>query len=219
MKSDISGSVCFKRDDFHLYVFLLFVVIVYMLYILKKSTVSDVSEKESYTDVDLNSNLTKNELVNKINKLQDDLFTCQTSKQKCMIDLQKSQSILTNSSFGLTENVTQRTNLNKIYNPLISPGRSYVSKIANSNNFQQLGFIFNDSERYPLYGRPKYSGRSDRYEYYIIDETRNRLKIPYKSKNDYELNDGERIFVDVLNNEYNVKIYDYDQFRYDPDIL
>lgn len=219
MKSDISGSVCFKRDDFHLYVFLLFVVIVYMLYILKKSTVSDVSEKESYTDVDLNSNLTKNELVNKINKLQDDLFTCQTSKQKCMTDLQKSQSILTNSSFGLTENVTQRTNLNKIYNPLISPGRSYVSKIANSNNFQQLGFIFNDSERYPLYGRPKYSGRSDRYEYYIIDETRNRLKIPYKSKNDYELNDGERIFVDVLNNEYNVKIYDYDQFRYDPDVL
>ena len=55
----------------------------------------------------------------------------------------------------------------------------------NSQNFQQLGFIFNNDERYPLYGRPKYSGRSDRYEYYIIDETRNRLKIPYKSKNDY----------------------------------
>ena len=219
MKSDISGSVCFKRDDFHLYVFLLFVVIIYLLYILKNSKGYDVRKKESYTDVDLNSNLTKNELVNKINKLQDDLFTCQTSKQKCMIDLQKTQNTLTNSSFGLTENVIQRTNLNKIYNPLISPGRSYVSKIDNSQNFQQLGFIFNNDERYPLYGRPEYSGRSDRYEYYIIDETRNRLKIPYKSKNDYELNDGEKIFVDILNNEYNVKIYDYDQFRYDPDVL
>lgn len=213
MKSDISGSVCFKRDDFNLYLFLLFVVIIYLLYILKKLKVSDVIEKEAYTDVDLHSNLTKNELVNRINELQDDLFTCQTSNQKCMSDLQKSQSILTNSSSG---NVTQRTNLNKIYNPLISPGRSYVSK---NDSFQQLGFIFNDSERYPLYGRPKYSGRSDRYEYYIIDETRNRLKIPYKSKNDYELSDGDKIFVDILNNEYNVKIYDYDQFRYDPDVF
>ena len=134
MKSDISGSVCFKRDDFHLYVFLLFVVIIYLLYILKNSKGYDVRKKESYTDVDLNSNLTKNELVNKINKLQDDLFTCQTSKQKCMIDLQKTQNTLTNSSFGLTENVIQRTNLNKIYNPLISPGRSYVSKIDNSQS-------------------------------------------------------------------------------------
>ena len=70
MKSDISGSVCFKRDDFHLYVFLLFVVIIYLLYILKNSKGYDVRKKESYTDVDLNSNLTKNELVNKINKLQ-----------------------------------------------------------------------------------------------------------------------------------------------------
>lgn len=210
MRSDISGSVCFKRDDFHLYVFLLFFVIIYLLYILKKT---NVIEKEAYTDVDLHSNLTKNELVNRINKLQDDLFTCQTSQQKCMIDLQKSQSILTNASSG---NITQRTNLNKIYNPLISPSRSYVSK---NDSFQQLGFIFNDSERYPLYGRPKYSGRSDRYEYYIIDETRNRLKIPYKSKNDYELSDGDKIFVDILNNEYNVKIYDYDQFRYDPDVF
>jgi hypothetical protein len=208
MKSDISGNICFKRDDFHLYVFLLFVVIIYLLFILKKS-------KEDYTDVDLNSNLTKNELVNKINKLQDDLFTCKTSKQKCMIDLQKSQSTLSNSR-GFTENVTQRANLNKIYNPLVSPGRAYVYK---NDSFQQLGFIFNDSDRYPLYGRPKYSGRSDRYEYYIIDETRNRLKIPYKSKNDYELSDGDKIFIDVLNNEYNVKIYDYDEFRYDPDVL
>jgi hypothetical protein len=188
-------------------------VIIYLLYILKKTNVSHVIEKEAYTDVDLHSNLTKNELVNKINKLQDDLFTCQTSQQKCMIDLQKSQSILTNASSG---NITQRANLNKIYNPLISPSRSYVSK---NDSFQQLGFIFNDNERYPLYGRPKYSGRSDRYEYYIIDETRNRLKIPYKSKNDYELSDGDKIFVDILNNEYNVKIYDYDQFRYDPDVF
>ena len=77
----------------------------------------------------------------KINKLQDDLFTCKTSKQKCMIDLQKSQSTLSNSR-GFTENVTQRANLNKIYNPLVSPGRAYVYK---NDSFQQLGFIFNDS--------------------------------------------------------------------------
>ena len=56
-----------------------------------------------------------------------------------------------------------------------------------TSDFQQIGFIYNNNERLPLYGRPKYPGRTEKYEYYIIDETRNRLKIPYRSKNDNEL--------------------------------
>jgi hypothetical protein len=186
----------------------------YFCYILKRC-------KETFQDnanANLNEMLTKAELLNRVNKLQDDLFVCQTSQQKCLGDLQDLTALNTQTNQAQSTSV----NLNRIYNPLLPPERTYPQGRFNrlaSRDFQQIGFIYNGEERYPLYGRPKYSGRSDRYEYYIIDETRNRVKIPYKSKNDNELYDGDKICIDTLNNDYDVKIYDYDQYRYDPDVF
>lgn len=208
-------SICFRRNDFNLYAFVLFCIIMYFCYILKKCR----ETFEANVNSNANEMLTKGQLLNRVVKLQDDLFACQTSRQKCLGDVQDLQTTIQKSS---PPQQTMNLNLNRVYNPLVPPERTYPQGRFNqvaSRDYQQIGFVFNGDERYPLYGRPKYAGRTDRYEYYIIDETRNRLKIPYKSKNDNELYDGDKIHIDVFNRDYDVKIYEYDQFRYDPDVF
>ena len=130
------------------------------------------------------------------------------------------------SQIGYRNEITKNEDLllNRIYNPVIPPERSYpggrlgLHSPNQYNDYQQIGFVYNDQERYPLYGRPKYPRKLDKFEYYIIDETRNHLKIPYKSRGDNEIFDGEQIFIDVLNNTFTVKIYEYDNIRYNPDV-
>jgi hypothetical protein len=109
----------------------------------------------------------------------------------------------------------------RIIDPLEGPERTYARgriNIPAYDDYQQIGFLHNNNERYPLYGRPKYSGRTDKYEYYIIDESRNKLKIPIKTTNYNEIYDGDDVKVDILNNMFNAKIYDYDSIRYNPNI-
>ena len=214
MNSDTGSldSVCFRRNDFNLYVFLMFCIIMYLCFIVKKRRDEyKIEYKNEYKNEYKKSNETnlQGNLQQRIIQLQQDLFACKT-----MIDLRETQS-------QITPIVQTRQSLNRIYNPLVPPERTYPSGKFNqpaNNDYQQMGFIFNNNDRYPLYGRPKYPGRTEKYEYYIIDETRNRLKIPYKSRNDNELYDGDSIRVDILNGDFTVKIYDFDNFRYNPDI-
>lgn len=210
-------SVCFRRNDFNLYAFLLFCVIMYLCFIVTKCRESFIQN----TSDNVNSQLKREQLLNKIDTLQDELFLCETSKQRCLSDLQEKSEYIKKSQ-RVPTNINKNIALDRIYNPLLAPERTYPTgrlNIPGTQDFQQIGFIYSGNERYPLYGRPKYPGKTDKYEYYIIDETRNRLKIPYKSKNDNELYDGDKIHVDILNNDYDVKIYEYDQFRYNPEIF
>jgi hypothetical protein len=172
------------------------------------------------SNIELNQHLSRNELVKKITTLQDNLFDCQTTKQKCEIDLQQTSRLMQSS---VAPQIPAQRNilLNRIYNPLQPPERTYPNGRFYSpsyEEYQQLGFIYNDNDRFPLFGRPKYPGKTDKFEYYIIDETRNRLKIPFRSHNDNELTDGETIHIDVLNQTFNIKIYDYDSVRYNPNL-
>jgi hypothetical protein len=219
--SDIStvDSICFRRNDFNLYAFILFCIIMYLCFILKKY-------KETFietTSNNANAGLKREQLLERVELLQDKLFSCQTSQQQCLGDLQQTKQYLQQSqNVPVNNKANANIALNRLYNPLSPPERSYPSGRLNTpgtSDFQQIGIVYNNTERLPLFGRPKYPGRTEKYEYYIIDETRNRLKIPFKSKNDNELYDGDTIRVDVLNNDYTVKIYEYDQFRYNPDVL
>lgn len=221
MNSDTNSvsSVCFRRNDFNLYVFLMFIIIMYLCYIVKKIRDERLKirderlKKETFISENDKTNENIN-IKNQIIRLQDELFACKTSHQMCASDLQQTRTQL--------KPHTSSVSLNRIYNPLVPPERTYPTGRFNqapNDDYQQIGFIFNDYDRYPLYGRPKYPGRTDKYEYYIIDETRNRLKIPYKSRNDNEMYDGDNIRVDILKNDFTVKIYEYDNFRYNPNVL
>lgn len=139
---------------------------------------------------------------------------------------QKQEHILTPStqvSQPLTEspNVSREQIRNNIYDPLVPPNRLYpggkLNNINRFDNYQMIGFIApvaSPNMRYPLFGRYKYSGRSDRWEYYIIDESRNRIKIPIKTKNDNELYDGDTTFISELNEEVQITLYKFNDFDY-----
>jgi hypothetical protein len=87
------------------------------------------------------------------------------------------------------------------------------------DDYQLIGFLFNDTLRFPLYGRPRYPGRTDKYEYYLVDESRNKLKIPITTKNYNELLDGELINIPELTSVFTVKLYEFEKLRYDPRIF
>lgn len=119
-----------------------------------------------------------------------------------------------------TQPVTKQI-LDNIYNPLVPPNRLYPGGRLNMSNrfdnYQMVGFlssIINPNIRYPLFGRYKYSGRSDRWEYYLLDESRNRIKIPIKIKNDEELYDGDKQFINELSDEFLVTLYKFNDFDY-----
>jgi len=206
-------EVCFSRQDFNTYMYLLLGLILYIIYILYNT------RQEGMNNVDLNAHLTETQLRQRLVELQEKLYSIELSEQRCRKELYDSQQLLNQSQVSSQQNIL----LNKIYNPLVNPERLYPGGRLNApavNNFQMIGFVHTNTnnERYPLFGRYKFPGKSDKWEYYLIDESRNRLKIPFKSKNDNEIYDGDTIDIPSVGNGYTVKIYEYDQFRYNPDV-
>jgi len=197
-------EVCFARDNFNLYLLILVCLLTYFTYILY------ICRKESLSNVDTTEGITRGELKNRLVILQDQLHASRIAEQKCRSQLAKRNN-------DKEDDVL----LNRIYNPLIGPARLYPGGRLNTravNDYQMIGFLYNANERYPLFGRPKYYGKTDKWEYYAIDEGRNRLKLPFASRNNNELYDGDVVSIPGAGNSYTVKIYEYDQFRYNPDV-
>lgn len=193
------NSVCVSTSDFKKYMYILLLLIIYILYILYSS------EKEKMSNIDLNSGLSKEDLTLKVIKLQEQLYNIQLNEQKCQADLFKTTMLL-------------KKNENSVLtNPLISPERIYKSS-NNFNSFQLVGYIYKDSDRYQLFGRYRNPGRSDKWDYYIIDQNRQSLKIPFVTKNYNELFDGDIINIPTLGDNFIAKIYELEQIRYNPNI-
>lgn len=209
------SEICVKTKDASVYIFILLCIIVFFLYIYTQSKIAGQNQKEQLSNIDFTQNMKLDDLKAQIKLLNDELYTTKLSEQKCQIDLQKSLQM------G-HEVYTDARLLNKIYNPLVAPERIYPGGTLYSrgyNDYQMLGYVYKGNERYPLFGRYKYPGKTDKYEYYLVDESRNKLKIPFKSRNDNELMDGETTFIQELGDNFNVKIYDYENFRYNPYII
>ena len=116
--------------------------------------------------------------------------------------------------------------LNKIYNPLTSPSPLYPGGSFSTppfdgyRQFQQLGYLTGPNGQFPVMGRYKYSGKTDKYEYQCLNEGRNRVKIQFKNKNDNELYDGDHIDIPELGGDLIFKKYeDTDSNRYDPTVI
>lgn len=94
------------------------------------------------------------------------------------------------------------------------PERRYTGKYDYNISSQQAGYIYNSTERLPLYVNR--SGRN--YYYHVIDDSRNGIRIPLNDTNTKheEFNDGDTINAPELNGTYTVKLYDYSGTRYNP---
>lgn len=205
---DSTKQVCFDRTELKFYLFILICLLVYFVFILWKY-------KETMSDVNLNRGLSQNDLEKKINKLQDELYNCNIAKDKCDNDL-----IYMKSMFK--DNSTQKLFLDKIYNPLHPPENIYSSGRINMpgydsyQQYQMIGYLSGNGQQYPVYARDKYPGRTDKQEYYTINDSRNRIKIPFKYRNWDELFDGDTIDIPEIGNNLIFRKYETNQLRYDP---
>lgn len=85
------------------------------------------------------------------------------------------------------------------------------------DTYQKMGILYdpdNQEHRLPLYGRRKYNGRSDKYEYYTEDSSVHKNKIDIKNKNYDELDTNDKVTVPGYPNELTAEIYEVDTPRY-----
>lgn len=201
-------NICFNTSDFNLYVFLLSCLFVFLILIVVKS-------KESMTNINLNKGLSNKELENKINVLNNELHNCKIEKQICNKNLQQAVS--------LNQNV-ENSFLKKIYNPLAPPenvypgGRIGMRGYDSYQQFQMIGYLSGNGQQYPVYARDKYPGRSDKQEYYTINDSRNRIKIPFKTTNWNELFSGDTVNIPEIGTGLTFTKYETNNLRYDPNI-
>ena len=212
--------ICFERPTFNMYLFILVCIMIYLLYF-------KFSETFSQSTFDPYSSLDKEQLYNKLIQLKDLLHDTQLKEQKCQIDLNTllNSQIIQNSS----QNGSQIQNkfLDKIYNPLsppenIYPGGNFMTRGPAYDGYQQyqmLGYITGQQGQFPVFGRYKYPGKTDKLEYYTINDSRGRVKIPFKTINYNELYDGDSVNIDELGGSYIFKKYQDEGLRYNPNII
>lgn len=107
----------------------------------------------------------------------------------------------------------------RLTNKLLEPEKTYIPINVRTRGgelpYQQYGFVFQNDIRIPLFGRQQYSG-SNKYDYYVQDESRNFIKIPLTVSGDRELYDGDTVKIDSYDGDFIVKIYENDTPRYIP---
>lgn len=143
-------------------------------------------EGETFSPTNLVSHLSKEDLLSEIKKLKDDLFDAITQRQTCE-----------------AKEGPQSSGTSRVYT-------------TDTTRFYQVGYIESGSQYFPLFGRRLYRQRSDKWEYYIIEGSENKVRIPIKTANDNELIDGEAITIGELRGI--VRIYEYKTVRYNPDV-
>ncbi len=131
-----------------------------------------------------------------------------TLKEKYNNDISEYKNNLTQCNMYLTQCNMIRSNEQRKQQQQ-TPERIY----ENSQDYQNVGFLYDSNTRYPLYGRRKYPNKSDKWEYYIIDESRNKLPIPFKTQGDNELYDDDTISVETIGT-LTAKIYEYKKYSY-----
>lgn len=148
--------------------------------------------KETMNNINFEKNLTKDELITEIRKLKDLLYSTTIQQQTCERNLSECKS---------SESITTSH----------APKRTYTTDIT---NFYQVGYVSDSITIYPLFGRRLYRQRSDRWEYYAIEGSENKVRIPIKTQNDIELSDGDTITIN--GRSFTVTMYPYQNVVYNP---
>ena len=135
------------------------------------------------------------------------------------------------------DNIIKRYDEKKIFDileePSKRPSRSEIGDIGfrryiniatqgYPDNYHLIGILMNnegfENRILKLYGREKYP-RSILWEYYtIISDGNDMIKIEINNKNNKELYTGDKIYIEELKKEYEVKMYSNDELKYNPNI-
>jgi hypothetical protein len=215
-----TSSICFEKDDFNLYLFLLITFIVYLLYIITVINNPIINKSNNYDSLQKQSTLdTNNALINRINELQNEIKLLSNNK------IQNRNTQIQSTSLQQKDISLQNKFLDKLYNPLSPPENIIESGTFNTprydayTTYQNLGYLTGNGTQYNVFGRWMYPNKSDRWQYYVINNDRSRIKIPFKTKNNNELYDGDTIDIPELGNGFVFKKYENEGIRYNPNII
>lgn len=193
-------TICFERPTFYMYFFILFVVIIYLVYYFHASL------NNYHKDNIKNTNILINNLNKQVKFQQKEIY------QENNLQKQQQQQQQIEDKF-----------LDKVYNPISGTSTTYSRGSFNNkgydgyNIYQNLGFISDNINQFPIYGRYHDPNRTDRMEYYTINEGRNKIKIPIKTKNFTELYTQDKVNVPELGGDFSFTKYeDTDENRYNP---
>ena len=209
--------ICFERPTFNMYLFIFACIISYLLYF-------KLSEHYQEQNVNPYANMSKDKLYDKVLEIKDSLHIVQLREQKCQIELNSIKNANNTTATTVTNLNVQDKFLSKIYNPLAPPENVYPGGKFNSRGYdgyqeyQMLGYLSGLQGQFPVFGRYKYPGKTDKLEYYTINDSRGRIKIPFKTQNYNELYDGDSINIDDLGGSYKFKKYDDEGLRYSPNV-
>ena len=93
------------------------------------------------------------------------------------------------------------------------PERRYVGSRDLSFDSQQVGYIYNTAERFPLYE----NRQGNKYYYHSIDDSRNGIRVVLDNPKSEVLSNDDSIQVPELGGgDYTVKLYEYSSNRYNP---
>jgi hypothetical protein len=195
--SDIIAKICFDKTDFNLYLFLLIIFIIYLLYIIH---------------------------INNVIYIQNLSKITQPQNKEIQIKEIKQEQIPVKNISESNQDIKSRF-LDKLYNPLSPPeniiesGTFYTPRYDAYTNYQNIGYLTGNGTQYSVFGRWMYPNKSDKWQYYLINNTRSRLKIPFKTKNNNELYDGDTIDIPELGNGFIFKKYENEGMRYNPNVF
>lgn len=193
-----NSGICIDYGFVMFFAFIVTFLVYYLVHRLQKI--------EAFRETNLYGHLEKGDLLTRIKNLQSELLEAKLQEQRCQLDLEKS-----------------RMHKQSVQTPTVSTDTStrYPVRQYESSNFQNIGYVYNVSSgnKYPLYGRTRYRRRSDKWEYYIVEDSENKIRIPYKSRNDNELSTGDVINIRGVTGDLQVELYELDQPRYNPDLM
>ena len=186
-------TICFDKVTFTMYLSILISILVYIGYYY-------FSLCKDNMDATLLNNTIENALSQLTNTLKDNQLSSNSNSDK------------------------PNRFVNKIYNPLESPERIYPGGSFTEPGYdgytqnQMIGYINGPGGHFPLFGRFHDPSRMDRWDYYTMPDTRNKIKIPLKTKNHSELYDDDSLTIPELGGTFTVKIYEKQGNRYNPNI-
>lgn len=201
----MSEKICFPRNTFLQTVGLVITIIIiafiaFTYYLILKEPKMPLTLKENGSQ----------QLLNQIKQLKNTNYELGISNERCnqnVFMLQNQRRQLEGREGGYTRGGE--------YGGTYGATRQYISpdQPGSDINYRQVGFLYDATNRYSLYGRYLYRGRTDLWEYYLVDDSRNRIKIPFKSPNNKEIFDGDTVTVPTVGT-LTATIYEVEQYKY-----
>ncbi len=214
----MTDNVCIPKNYFIILIFVFsFFTYIHSLKMLK----SNNEEKNNNYEQRLR-NLESNETESDNEVSENDYYEMDVktgSNQADDIFIERDKKVINNILVAPERRLPRHAYPPKYFKDMINiPTRGYP------DNYQQMGILVrkNDEKLLKLFGRQTYPG-SSKYEYYVVDSYSNSdNKIPLNVNGDRELNDKEKIdipWLDSSRGEFDVKIFDYNAPRYNPNII